>query len=58
MKKHDKALTKKQLVAIKDNGLNFSEIPELNDDFWKKAERVEPTNAENITTTIRKPLLP
>jgi hypothetical protein len=36
MKKHDKALTKKQLAAIQDNDISFIDIPELDDSFWKK----------------------
>jgi hypothetical protein len=58
MKKHDKALTQEKLAAIKDNDISFSDTPELDASFWEKAERVEPTNAKNLTTTIRKPPLP
>ena len=58
MKKHDKALTKKQLAAIQDNDISFIYIPELDASFWKEAERAESANAENPTTTIRKPPLP
>ena len=58
MKKHDKAFTKKQLAAVQDSDLNFSDLPELDDNFWEKAEMVEPVNAENRTTTVRKPSLP
>jgi uncharacterized protein (DUF4415 family) len=53
MKKHDKALTKKQLATVQDSDLNFSDLPELNDNFWKKAEMIEPDNTEQVTLRIK-----
>ena len=53
MKKHDKAFTKKQLAAVQDSDLNFSDLPELDDNFWKKAEMIEPDNTEQVTLRIK-----
>ena len=58
MTKQNEAFTHEQLAAIQDSDLNFSDLPELDNSFWKKAEMVEPDNAENRTTTVRKPPLP
>jgi len=53
MQKHDKALTKEQLAAIPDNDIDFSDIPELGDDFWQNAEIVEPDKTEQVTLRIK-----
>jgi len=42
MKRHDKPLTSKQIAATKDADIDFSDIPELDETFWKDAELVEP----------------
>ena len=38
----DSPLAPEQIAAVKDEDIDFSDIPELDEDFWKRAELVEP----------------
>ena len=49
MRKHDKPLTPRQIAAARDQDIDFSDIPELDDDFWRNAELVEPDRTEQVT---------
>ena len=40
MKRHDKPLTLKEIGEVKDEDIDFSDIPELGDEFWKNAKVV------------------
>lgn len=40
MKKHAKPLTRQELAAVEDKDIDFSDIPEMGDDFWDKAKIV------------------
>ena len=42
MNRYDKPLTPRQIVATKDEDVDFSDIPELDETFWQQAELVEP----------------
>ena len=42
MNKYDSPLTPEQVAAIKDEDIDFSDIPELDDTFWRQARLVEP----------------
>ncbi|MXZ27334.1 MAG: BrnA antitoxin family protein [Gammaproteobacteria bacterium] len=57
MKKHDKPLTTRQIAAAKDQDIDFSDIPELDDDFWRNAELVEPDRTEQITLRVKRSVL-
>ena len=57
MKKHDKPLTPRQIAAVKDHDIDFSDIPELDDDFWRNAELVEPDRTEQITLRVKRSVL-
>ena len=46
MKRHDKPLTLKEIGEVKDEDIDFSDIPELGDEFWKNAKVVEPDRTE------------
>ena len=46
MAKYHKPLTSKQISEIKDEDIDFSDIPELDESFWKEAEIVVPDLAE------------
>lgn len=49
MRKHDKPLTPRQIAAARDQDIDFSDIPELDDEFWRNAELVEPDRTEEVT---------
>ena len=42
MSGYDKPLTPRQIAATKDENIDFSDIPELDETFWQRAELVEP----------------
>ena len=35
---HDSPLTPEQIAAVKDQDIDFSDIPELDEEFWEQAE--------------------
>ena len=41
MSKHTKPLTPKQIAAVKDEDIDYSDIPELAEEFWAEATLVE-----------------
>ncbi len=53
MKKYDKELSPKQLAELDDKNIDFSDISELDDAFWQKAELVEPDKTEQVTLRIK-----
>ena len=57
MTKHDKPLTPTQIAAVKDQDIDFSDIPELDDEFWRNAELVEPDRTEQITLRVKRSVL-
>ena len=57
MRKHDKPLTPRQIAAAKDQDIDFSDIPVLDDDFWRNAELVEPDRTEQVTLRVKRSVL-
>lgn len=57
MRKHDKPLTPRQIAVGKDQDIDFSDIPELDDDFWRNAELVEPDRTEQVTLRVKRSVL-
>ena len=42
MNRYDSPLTPEQIAAIKDEDIDFSDVPELDKTFWRQARLVEP----------------
>ena len=57
MRKHDEPLTPKQIATVKDQDIAFSDIPELDDDFWRNAELIEPDRTEQVTLRVKRSVL-
>ena len=57
MSAHDRPLTLDQLAAVKDEHIDFSDIPELDEEFWKRAELAEPDRTEQITLRVKRSVL-
>lgn len=57
MSAHDRPLTLDQLAAVKDEHIDFSDIPELDEDFWNRAELAEPDRTEQITLRVKRSVL-
>ena len=46
MSGYDRPLTPAEIAAVKDAGIDFGDVPELDDAFWRQAELVEPDRTE------------
>lgn len=57
MKRYDSPLTLEQIAAIKDEDIDFSDIPALDDTFWREARLVEPDRTEQVTMRIKRSVL-
>ena len=53
MSTFDKPLEPQQIGAVKDESPDFSEIPELDEHFWREAKLVEPDRTEQISLRVR-----
>jgi uncharacterized protein (DUF4415 family) len=56
-KRYDKELSTKELAALPDDQIDTSDIPELDDAFWQKAQLIEPEGTEQITLRVKKSVL-
>ena len=55
--RYDRPLTPEQIAAVKDEGIDFSDIPELDEGFWEPAELVEPDLTDQITMRVKRSVL-
>ena len=53
----DDALEPDQIRRLKDEDIDLSEIPELDETFWREARLVEPDRTEQISLRIRRSVL-
>lgn len=56
-KRYDKSLTAEQIATIKDKDIDYSDIPELDDRFWREAELVEPDHTQPLTIRVKTSVL-
>ncbi|MEO8884386.1 MAG: BrnA antitoxin family protein [Devosia sp.] len=54
---HDRELTAEEMAVLPDNEIDFSDIPELGEDFWKNAKLVQPEGTQQITLRVKKSVL-
>ncbi len=54
---HDKPLAPEQVAKVKDTDIDFSDIPEFDDSFWREAELVERDLTEQITIRVKRSVL-
>ena len=57
MSRSDSPLTPGRIAAIKDEDIDFSDIPELDETFWQRAELVEPDRTVQITMRVKRSVL-
>lgn len=57
MSKYTKSLTTKQIAALGDEDIDFSDVPELSEKFWQQAELVEPDRTEQVTLRVKRSVL-
>jgi uncharacterized protein (DUF4415 family) len=47
----------KELATRNDKQIDYSDIPELNEDFWKNAVLIEPDKTQAVTLRVKKSIL-
>ena len=57
MSGYDRPLTPGQIAGLKDDSIDFSDIPELDEAFWKEAKLIEPDRTEQITLRVKRSVL-
>ena len=57
MSGYDRPLTPGRIGAVKDEDIDFSDIPELDESFWQRAKLVEPDLTEQVTMRVRRSVL-
>ena len=57
MSRYDNPLTPGRIAAIKDEDIDFSDIPELDETFWQRAELFEPDRTVQITMCVKRSVL-
>ena len=50
-------MTPQEIAQVKDTDLDFSDIPELDADFWNNAEIVQPDTTQPVTLRVKKSVL-
>ena len=54
MSGHDRPLTPAEIAAVKDESIDFSDAPELDDAFRRQANLIEPDRIEPTTRRARR----
>jgi uncharacterized protein (DUF4415 family) len=54
---YSRPLTMEELANIRDEDIDFSDIPELDDDFWKNAKLVPPSGTTPVTLRVKTSVL-
>ncbi len=53
MKRYKKELTTEELAALPDDQIDYSDIPELSDEFWENARIVMPSVGSKKQISIK-----
>lgn len=56
-KRYTKELSPRELAAVPDERIDYSEIPPLDDSFWDSAQLVMPDRTEQVTLRVKKSVL-
>jgi uncharacterized protein (DUF4415 family) len=56
-KRFGKELTPAELAALPDDQIDTSDIPELDEAFWRAARLIEPEGTEQVTLRVKKSVL-
>jgi uncharacterized protein (DUF4415 family) len=57
MKKYSEPLKPEELANLPDEEIDYSEIPELDEEFWQHAELVAPQTKERVTIRVDREVL-
>ena len=56
-KRYKKMMNAEEIAALSDKDIDFSDLPELDEDFWREAERVDPDRTQPLTIRVKKSVL-
>jgi len=56
-KRYAGPLSPEQLAAMPDSHIDYSDIPELDETFWKNATLIEPEGTQQVTLRVKKSVL-
>lgn len=56
-KRYDKELSLEELAQVKDEDIDYSDIPRLDAAFWQNAKLIETDTTQQITLRVRKSVL-
>jgi uncharacterized protein (DUF4415 family) len=57
MKKYTEPLAASELAGLPDDTIDYSDIPELDEEFWQHAELVRPAAKDRITLRLDQDVL-
>jgi uncharacterized protein (DUF4415 family) len=50
-------MTPAEIAAVNDDEIDLSDVPELDEAFWKRARLVEPDRTQPVTLRVKKSVL-
>ena len=56
-KRYKRPMTPAEIAVVNDDEIDFSDVPELDEAFWKKARLVEPDRTQPVTLRVKKSVL-
>ncbi len=56
-KRYDKPMTAPEIAATTDRDIDFGEVPEMDDTFWRNARLTEPDRTQSVTLRVKKSVL-
>jgi uncharacterized protein (DUF4415 family) len=56
-KRYEKPLTPLEIAALTPDEIDFSDVPELGDEFWSKASLVYPDRTQSVTLRVKQSVL-
>ncbi len=57
MSGYSRPLTPAEIASVPDEEIDFTDIPELDADFWREAELGRPDRTEQITMRVKRSVL-
>ena len=57
MSDYRKALNPAEIAEVEDAAIDFGDIPELDDAFWREADLIEADRTEPITLRVKRSVL-
>lgn len=57
MSTRKRALDPTEIAAVEDAAIDFTDIPELDETFWREARLVDPDRTEQITLRVKRSVL-